>query len=108
MARFSEDAAGRGVSYDMGNFGRPYGYGSRGDKVSLTLRVVMVDTAGTIVTVFLSYENGALVPVSTNASIRGDDVRPMLVHSIPSLVASSAPHLYLTPGTTLSTSRRSR
>ena len=71
MARFSEDAAGRGVSYDMGNFGRPYGYGSRGDKVSLTLRVVMVDTAGTIVTVFLSYENGALVPVSTNASIRG-------------------------------------
>lgn len=104
MARFSDDAAGRGVSYDMGNFGRPYGYGSRGDKVSLTLRVVMVDTAGTIVTVFLSYENGALVPVSRNASIRGDDVRPTLVHSIPSLVASSAPHLYLTPGTTLSTS----
>ena len=104
MARFSEDAAGRGGSYDMGNFGRPYGYGSRGDKVSQTLRVVMVDTAGTIVTVFLSYESGTLAPVSTNASIRGDDVRPMLVHSIPSLVASSAPHLYLTPGTTLSTS----
>lgn len=97
-------SSGRGVSYDMGNYGRPYGYGSRGDKVSLTLRVVMVDTAGTIVTVFLSYENGILAPVSTNASIRGDDVRPMLVHSIPSLVASSAPHLYLTPGTTLSTS----
>jgi len=64
----------------------------------------MVDTAGTIVTVFLSYKNGVLGPIKpSNPSTRGDDVRPMLIHSIPSLVASSAPHLYLTPGTTLST-----
>lgn len=92
MARFSDDAAGRGVSYDMGNFGRPYGYGSRGDKVSLTLRVVMVDTAGTIVTVFLSYENGALVPVSRNASIRGTMSDPR--SSIPSPL-SSRPLLHI-------------
>ena len=104
MARFSEDATGRGggpASYDLGNYGRPYGYGSRGSKASLTLRVVLVDTAGTIVTVFLSCENGILGPITRGGDV---DVRPMLIHSIPSLVASSAPHLYLTPGTTLSTS----
>ena len=76
MARFSEDATGRGhgsVSYEMGNYGRPYGYGSRGYKGALTLRVVMVDTAGTIVTVFLSYKNGVLGPIKpSNPSTRGD------------------------------------